>query len=109
MTGYKINTCFLLLCIGMLVSFHSFSQDTGSYIPQPNKDLVALPPPSSEIFYRGSMEGGGGVVFPVTNKALRISFVGEYYAHLSANYIFIHHIFGGLEFENTEFGSPGLA
>ncbi len=107
MTRLKIYKQFLLLIIGTLLSIHCFSQDdNGNYTPPINPGLIPSPPPTSEVFYRGSVEGGGGLVIPVSNKALRNGFSGEYYVHFSFNYIFAQHIYGGLEFENTELIAP---
>lgn len=104
-TGIKWR--FVLVCvIGIFFSLRCFSQDDNGTPPQvDNSNLAPSPPPAAEYFYRGSLEGGGGIAIPFSNKALRISLSGQYYLHLSANYIVAHHIFAGLEFENTELGS----
>jgi hypothetical protein len=107
MSIFKIKKHLLLLCIGTLVSLHCFSQDDtkddGKQYPQ--HDLTPAPAPFEEVLYKGSIQGGGGIVYPVTNKALRLTLNGVYNLHLCANYVFAQHILGGIELENTEFGS----
>jgi hypothetical protein len=107
---FKIKKHLLLLLIGILAPFYCFSQDdSGSYKPGHNPDLVPLPPPGSEIFYRGSVQGGGGLVIPFSNKALRLSLVGQYYLHFSANYVLVPHIYAGIEIENSELIPSAIA
>ncbi len=105
----KFRTHFLLLLIGTFVSFNCFAQDEKADEKQyPQHDLTPAPPANEEILYKGSLELGGGIVYPITNKALRTTFNGIYSGHFSANYIFAPHILGGVELENTQFGSNGL-
>ena len=106
MTGIKIKKRSLIFFIGMLISFHCFSQpDTSGGIQYPTHMLMPTPAPPEEIFYKGSVEGGGGVAVPITNRALRLSLAGVYNLHFSGNYVLAPHIFGGLEFEDTQLGS----
>jgi len=104
---FKMKKQILVLVIGTLVSLHCFSQeDTNkTEAPYPDHTLISPPPPPEEIFYKWSLQGGGGIIYPVTNKALGVSLSGQYYLHFSGNYILIPHLFTGLEFEGTEFGS----
>jgi hypothetical protein len=107
MIGYKTQKRFLVLLVGTLVSAHCFSQqDSGkSDMMYPDNKILPAPAPPQEIFYKGSLEAGGGLVYPVTNKALRLSLGGVYYLHFSGNYVLAPHVFGGLELEDTQLGN----
>ncbi|HTB31625.1 MAG TPA: hypothetical protein VK808_06345 [Bacteroidia bacterium] len=107
MSSIKIKKKFLLILIGVLVSFHCFSQlDTdANKMEYPDHSLIAAPPPPEEIFYKGSLQAGGGIAFPVFNKALRESLNGVYNLHLSGNYVVAQHIYLGLELEDTQLGN----
>ena len=107
MKGFKINKQLLLFFTGILICFHCFSQDDSSLFGKPGQPhmLTPIPAPPEEIFYKGSIEGGGGAIIPVTNKALRTSLAGVYDLHLSGNYVLAPHIFAGLELEDVELGN----
>jgi len=109
MTGQSKKR-FSLLLIGMFFAFYCFSQtDSLDEKELPDHTLTAAPPALEEDFYKGSAQGGGGLVFPFSNKALRLSLQGVYYVHGSANYVLIPHLYAGLELENVQFGSSPVA
>jgi hypothetical protein len=104
MTTFNIRQRLLLFLIGMGISFSCFSQNDSAAINQPHV-LLPTPAPPEEIFYRGSAEGGGGELIPITNRALRLSLNGVYDAHLSVNYVLAPHIYAGLELEDAQLGN----
>ena len=106
MKGFKINRQFFLFFVGILLSFHCFAQDSlgfgGGGAPTV---LMPEPAPLEEIFYKGSAEGGGGAIVPITNRALRLSLGGVYDTHLSGEYVMAPHLFVGLELEDVQLGN----
>jgi hypothetical protein len=107
MMRLRIKRRLFLLAIGTLIFCNCFSQEdtSGAQKSIPSHALAPAPAPSEEIFYKGSLEGGGGIIYPITNKALCKSLAGVYYLHFSANYVFAPHLFVGLEFEDSQFGN----
>jgi hypothetical protein len=107
MKGFKINRQFFPFFIGILVSFHCFSQDdsSGSTNQLPVNVMMPEPAPMEEIFYKGSVEAGGGAIIPITDKALRISLGGVYDTHCSGEYVLAPHLFAGLELEDVQLGN----
>jgi len=107
MTMLKIKKIAFLILIGILLSFHGFSQVDSSKnkMEYPDHTLVAAPPATEEIFYKGSLQAGGGIVYVLSNKALRMTLGGDYEGHFSGNYVLAPHIYGGLELENAQFGN----
>lgn len=93
--------------MGISASFLCFSQtdssgSSGNLLP---KMLMPEPAPPVEIFYQGSVEGGGGAIIPLTNKALRISLGGVYEVHFSGEYVLAPHLFVGIEAEDIQLGN----
>jgi len=107
MNGFKINRQFFLFLAGILISFTCFSQDDSSSSNNqiPVTVLMPEPAPLEEIFYKGSVEGGGGAIVPITDKALRISLGGVYDTHFSGEYVMAPHLFAGVEFEDVQLGN----
>jgi len=107
MKGLKINKLFLVFFTGILISFRCFGQDdtTGGFNTPSLHVLIPIPAPANEIFYKGSVEGGGGTIIPITNRALRISMGGVYDTHFSGEYVMAPHLFGGLELEDIQLGN----
>lgn len=108
MKGSKINKQFLVFFTGILISFHCWAQDDSSGIGGKSPSLHVLmpvPAPPDEVFYKGSVEGGGGTIIPITNAALRISFAGVYDTHFSGEYVMAPHLFIGLELEDIQLGN----
>ena len=104
MKGIKINKVFFPVLIGILISFHCFSQqDTG--MRYPDHSLTPAPPATEETFYKGSLQAGGGVVYALSNKALRSSLGGDYEGHFSGNFVIAQHLYAGVETEWTQFGN----
>ncbi len=105
----KIKKHFLFLFIAGLFSVHCFAQDDkGDEKQYPQHDLTAAPPATEEIFYRGSIQIGGGIMYAITNKALRSSLGGEYSGHCSGNFVIAPHIYTGLELEWAQFGNTSF-
>lgn len=73
----------------------------------PDHSIQPAAPASEEIFYKGSVDLGGGIVYAITNKALRVSLGGVYFGHASGDYVFAQHLYGGLELESAQFGNTG--
>ncbi len=95
------------MVVGVLISFHCFSQqDTG--MRYPDHTLTPAAPATEEIFYKGSVQIGGGVVYALTNKALRQSLGGDYAGHVSGNFVVAQHIFVGGEAEWAQFGNTEI-
>ncbi len=109
MNGHKIKRRFLLILIVSLISFNGFSQEdtTKDKMEYPDHRLTPSEAPTEEIFYKGSLQMGGGIAYAVTNKALRVTLGGVYFAHVSGNFIFAQHLYGGLELESAQFGNTG--
>lgn len=102
----KLEKQYLLLFLGAVISINCFSQEdsTGNIIMK-DHTLMPTPAPPEEIFYKGSVEGGGGAIIPLTNKALRLSLSGVYDIHFSGNYVLAPHIYTGLELEDVQLGN----
>jgi hypothetical protein len=107
MNEHKITKRFLLILIVSLISFNGIAQDdtTKDKMEYPDHTLHPAAPPPEEIFYRGSLQLGGGLVYAITNTALRRTLGGVYFAHASGDYVIAQHIYGGLELENAQFGN----
>jgi len=106
MIGFKIKYCAPLFLIGTLISVNCFSQnDSAGSIVMHDHQLIAPPAPPEEIFYKGSVQAGAGIIVPITNKALRVSLSGVYDTHLSGHYVLAPHIFAGLELEDAQLGN----
>jgi hypothetical protein len=107
MKGSKINKLFLVFVTGIVISFSCLGQDdsTGGNITPTVHILMPLPAPPIEIFYKGSVEAGGGTIIPITNAALRMSLAGVYDTHLSGEYVMAPHLFAGVELEDIQLGN----
>jgi len=101
-----------LILTGLCISVICYSQDDKDKTEdkgdlQVPDQLTPVPPPAQEIFYQGCLQGGGGIIYPITNKALRMSLQGVYYLHFSTSYVIRQHLFAGLELENNQLGITG--
>jgi hypothetical protein len=108
MKGLKIKKQFLVFCVGIVISFSCLAQDdsiNSNNITPTVHIMMPLPAPSNEIFYKGSVEGGGGAIIPITNAAVRISLGGVYDVHFSGEYTVAPHLFIGLEVEDVQLGN----
>jgi hypothetical protein len=108
MKGLRVNKKFLVFIIGIGISFSCLAQDdsTGGGGNSPTLHvLMPVPAPPNEIFYKGSIEAGGGTIIPITNTALRISLGGVYEAHFSGEYVMAPHLFAGIELEDVQLGN----
>src|ERR1035441_1015170 len=109
MNGLKIKTRLLLVLIATLFSVPSFSQsDTGEAKQYPDHTLTPVAAPSQEIFYKGSLQAGGGVMYVIENKALRLSLGGDYEGHFSGNFVIAPHVYSGIEIEASQFGNTSF-
>ena len=98
---------FFLCCLAFSTSVFAQDDKDNKEENEAPEQLAPIPPPANEIFYQGSLYGGGGIIYPVTNHALGMSLQGVYYLHVSPQYVVAPHLFVGLELENNQLGITG--